>query len=109
MLNKFCCEALQRYVEDEQMIYDPITRSVEFYINDKVWSGHDDFSAKAICCYCPFCGTKLPKSLYGVDENGNHIYADALEEEVGKEYCDITEDEIPEEFKSDEWWKKRGL
>ena len=103
MLNKFCCDALQRYIEDEQMIYDPVTRSVEFYINDKVWAGHDDFSTKAICCFCPFCGTELPKSLYGIP------YCDALEEAVGKDYCDIKPEEIPEEFKTDEWWKKRGL
>lgn len=109
MSNKFCCDALQRCIDDEQMIYDRITRSVEFYINDKIWTGYDDFSAKKICRYCPFCGTKLPKSLYGIDENGNDPYADALEEAVGKEYCDITKDEIPEEFKTDEWWKKRGL
>jgi hypothetical protein len=54
--------------------------------------------------YCPFCGTKLPKSLYAIDE-----YYDALEEAVGKEFCDIKEDEIPEEFHTDEWWRKRGL
>ena len=35
--------------------------------------------------------------------------ADALEEALGKEFCDISEDEIPEEFKTDEWWRKRGL
>ena len=51
--------------------------------------------------YCPYCGTKLP--------NLSDEYDDCLEEAVGKEYCDITEDEIPEEFKSDVWWKKRGL
>ena len=57
----------------------------------------------------PYCGAKMPKILYGVDENGNDPYEDALEEALGKEFCDITEDEIPEEFKTDEWWKKRGL
>ena len=44
-----------------------------------------------------------------IDENGDDPYSDALEEALGKEFCDITEDEIPEEFKTDEWWKKRGL
>ena len=58
--------------------------------------------------YCPYCGTKLP-NLRCADEFGTDLYADALEEAVGKEFCDITEDEIPEEFKTDEWWKKRGL
>jgi hypothetical protein len=54
--------------------------------------------------YCPFCGAKLHVDLFANDE-----YYDALEEAVGKEFCDIKEEEIPEEFKSDEWWKKRGL
>ena len=57
--------------------------------------------------YCPYCGMKLPNLL--CNENGDDPYSDALEEALGKDYCDITEDEIPEEFKTDEWWKKRGL
>ena len=44
----------------------------------------------------------MPKLLY--IEHG-----DELEKAVGKSLCDITDDEIPEEFKTDEWWKKRGL
>jgi hypothetical protein len=73
-----------------------------FYINDEEWGGPGTYNKK-ICKCCPFCGSKLPKDLYG-DE-----YDDALEEAVGKDLCDLKEEEIPEEFKSDEWWRKRGL
>ena len=53
--------------------------------------------------YCPWCGKELPKDLDG-------IWGETLEREYG-----LTEEErdegskIPEEFKTDEWWKKRGL
>ena len=56
--------------------------------------------------YCPFCGTKLPSSLDEVD----------MEPFLRKEYGWTDNDcwgypmrELPEEFKTDEWWKKRGL
>ena len=32
-----------------------------------------------------------------------------LGEQAFHDGVDITPDEIPEEFKSDEWWRKRGL
>lgn len=59
--------------------------------------------------YCPYCGTKLPINRLSIYEYGESIYFAEIEKAVGKEFCDITEDEIPEEFKTDEWWKKRGL
>ena len=56
--------------------------------------------------YCPFCGKKLPEELYDSDMD------DILQKEYGwtKEYCaQYPRPELPEEFKTDEWWKKRGL
>ena len=70
--------------------------------------------------YCPFCGTKLPTWL-----GENEEYAIALEKAIGYDgykallyehpkthaYC-LDRDKIPEEFKefkTDEWWIKRGL
>ena len=55
--------------------------------------------------YCPWCGVKVPKNL-------RHEFFDTLEQEYNIEttafdYMDRTD--IPEEFKTDEWWKKRGL
>jgi len=49
--------------------------------------------------YCPWCGSKLPSYL-----GSEHI--DAIEE-AG--YTGFDDPNLPEEFKTDEWWKKRGL
>ena len=53
--------------------------------------------------YCQWCGKKMPKSL--VDE-----WFDILEKEYGITDPNHTEaDKVPEEFKTDAWWRKRGL
>jgi hypothetical protein len=54
--------------------------------------------------YCPWCGTKLPESLFDTR-------FDILEKEYGIDspYDDKQKDKIPAEFLTDEWWKKRGL
>ena len=54
--------------------------------------------------YCPWCGTKLPKDL--LDE-----YFDILEKEYSIDDPRRAEEAgiLLEEFKSDEWWKKRNL
>lgn len=55
--------------------------------------------------YCPWCGTKLPENL-------REEWFETLEREYGIE-TDIGEardrTDIPQEFWSDEWWKKRSL
>lgn len=83
-----CCRALYEDLLDGKVNYDKIDNTF-------------CYPCSRIFAYCPNCGAKLPAYI---DE-----YSDALEEAVGKEYCDITEDEIPEEFKTDEWWRKRGI
>ena len=94
-----CCKELVDSInENEFELYEQY-RGVCYY-----YKKNNDEYGQYFMCFCPFCGEKMPPNLYGSD-----IYCDALEKAVGKEYCDITEDEIPEEFKSDEWWKKRGL
>ena len=55
--------------------------------------------------FCPWCGTQLMKCLK--DE-----WFDILEKEYGLDSpaWDLEQREkIPAEFKTDEWWKKRGL
>ena len=58
-----------------------------------------------ILSFCPWSGIKLPKRLM------NKFY-NVLEKEHGMEDEDIVKDDyahVPDEFKTDEWWKKRGL
>jgi hypothetical protein len=53
--------------------------------------------------FCPNCGTKLPSSLR--DE-----WFDILEQEYGLEDpCEEDKQKVPQEFLTDEWWKKRGF
>ena len=50
--------------------------------------------------YCPWCGNKFPKD---VGDEFSHIIYDELN-------LDGPDDpKLPEEFKSREWWVKRGL
>jgi hypothetical protein len=74
--------------------YHEITREYSFPLLD---------TTHQLIQFCPWCGTKLPKDLN-----------DEWEEIVAKEFG-VTQlyyrymDKIPPEFKTDEWWKKRGL
>ena len=46
--------------------------------------------------YCPWCGQKLPHSL-----------RDECAEELGKIGFDLFDDNIPERFKTDQWWREK--
>jgi hypothetical protein len=93
----YCCDDFGYAVEGGRfageppvILYSPRHRSYGLVIGS---NPEDQF----ILEYCPFCGRKLPKDLS--DE-----YFDAIRDENG-----MPLDPIPEEFRTDEWWKKRGL
>ena len=54
--------------------------------------------------FCPWCGAKLCSSL-------KKEYFELLQKEykIGSILTIRTNKTIPKEFKSDQWWKKRGL
>jgi hypothetical protein len=56
-------------------------------------------SALQLLSFCPFCGTRLPEDL-------GDQWLDAM---AGMGFEAPFQDDIPEEFKSDRWWKERGL
>lgn len=103
---KHCCETMERILErgDSALKYQDFTRS--YYIEEVIsTNGQISVGASNGITYCPWCATKLPEPLF-----------DELNEVLEKEYNlkpDIwnTEKEqfIPQEFWTDEWWKKRGL
>ena len=107
-MTEFCCEDMEIEVQKDENDfyarktagYDPADRS--FY----VYSAGDNHHG--ICIrYCPWCGAKLPENL--IDERDKLI-----REELGLDYLPDDDNnppkkELPEEFKTDEWWKKRGL
>ena len=78
------------------LVYLPIFREYAIILNHS--------SVVQGIAYCGWCGKELPDNLY-------ETYFNTLEKEYGiKPGLDVQNDpNIPEEFKSDEWWKKRGL
>jgi hypothetical protein len=59
---------------------------------------HNGGSSYMRILFCPFCGTKLPKSK-------RELYFSMLKK-LGLNPFD---DNLPEKLRTDEWWKKRGL
>ena len=101
----FCCEPLIIAVERKEIVYDKQSGAFWFYFKREFENSY----GLHYLGFCPYCGAKLPKSRTSCDEHGESIYIKEIEKTLGKDYCDITDDEIPEEFKTDEWWIKRGL
>lgn len=89
----FCCETLEFQLFEGLMpiVYSPEVRRYSIVGR---YGGGKCQELKL----CPWCGTEFPKSLG--DE-----YFDILEE-LG---YDWDEDDIPNEFRSDAWWKARKL
>ena len=123
---KFCCSGLEFEVWKQNaprqnklfpnaIGYDCVERLFGCYIT----RGETFFDSDTLIIeFCPLCGAKLPTSLS--DE-----YHRELEKVLGKEgykalfyYKDegafkecpvLDRAKVPEEFKTDEWWIKRGL
>jgi hypothetical protein len=95
---EYCCKAMGSSIEVfGEFEYDPINNRFIGFVTDRRSQKH----GQRVLAYCPFCGTKLPE--FSEKKDG------LLEEVLCKEFCDIKEEEIPDEFRSDEWWKKRNF
>jgi hypothetical protein len=106
---KHCCAHMDRYTTtrdkvDFIIVYKPDMRSYSFLLYD-----HGKYiGVRQRLWYCPWCGTKLPEDL-------TEEYEEVLEKEYGITAKDwdapgwSDEIHLPEEFRTDEWWKKRGL
>jgi len=93
-----CCKDMQIFLSDprDPINYDPIFR--EYYIKLETRLNIITMS------YCPWCGIKLPKKLR--EEFFDTLDEQGIETDIGE----YTQDKrIPQEFRTDEWWKKRGL
>ena len=103
---EFCCEEMffhlfrsEKNASELHFDYYPVFR--EYFIDYKEECG----GGIQLINYCSWCGKMLPSSL-------REEFFNTLE----KEYKIETSiggykgrEDIPQEFKSDEWWKKRGL
>ncbi len=96
-----CCEMMDMFLADPRipLFYSSLYREYDIAL---LYKGK--ITALQGLFYCPWCRTKLPKS---VREEWFEILA--KEYHLDDPYCDEQEKLIPKEFKSDEWWKKRGL
>jgi hypothetical protein len=98
MKKNHCCNQMNNFLDEKKVCvgYDPTIR--EYYIN------LNGSNAIQIIQFCPWCGEKLPKNL-------SKEYFRILKKTYNiKHMLGIMDNpNIPEEFKTDEWWKKRGL
>ena len=96
----FCCDDMfANLVGDKHgceiyFRYSPDIRAYDIPYKPKFGGGFQKV------CYCPWCGSRLPDDL-------NDKMMEVLKEEfnIGKYDRKI----IPPEFRTDAWWKKRGL
>jgi hypothetical protein len=94
----FCCNLIENFLNKSLIEYEPKYR--EFIIG--TYKKHGYFKIN----YCPFCGKKFLEDLY--DEYINELQKIFK----NKKLIDIETMEDfkkPEEFRTDEWWIKRGL
>lgn len=67
-------------------------------------TGEIDLGVVAGIRYCPWCGSKLPRDLseeWEREVTSKFNVSDALDKEELKK--------IPQEYMTEEWWRKRGL
>ena len=105
MTKVFCCTTLESLVQERSspLKYIPYLRQFTLTI-PKQYLKKNELCMNFTISHCPYCGSKLPSRL-----------AEQWDEIVEKEFGIagfVDEDAarlIPDEFKTDEWWKKRGL
>lgn len=95
-----CCTEMQKhiYAHNPFIMYLPPFREYGILLIKS-------FAIKIIN-YCPWCNHKLPAPLR------KKFYETLLKEyniEVEPGFLEIYLEEIPTEFHSDEWWKKRNI
>ena len=99
-MTEHCCEQIAYYLSPEiqregvSIEYDPCFREYGIKISD-------GGSSVVNITHCPWCGSELQKTL-------RDKWFELLEEII-PDFDGFADPRIPDEFKTDEWWKKRGL
>lgn len=89
----FCCQEMETHVLDPDIPLVYNRRFREYGINVL-----DGGSSVQMIRFCPWCGGKLPDSL-----------RDAWLQRLTEMNLEPGDAGIPEELKSDAWWKKGGF
>ncbi len=91
---EFCCKDMNLFLSDprDPIKYNPVFR--EYFIDI------ENLNNILTMPFCPWCGYKLPSSL-------RDNFFDIIFNEL--ELDDYDDPRLPAEFKTDEWWRKRGL
>ncbi len=105
---KYCCDNFKYSInKGTELGYEPHLRWCYLKLQ------YDDAGCTAQdILYCPWCGKKLPKSL---DKEWSKVLKKEfnITDPILHEYEDGStaggKEPVPPEFKTDEWWKKRGL
>ena len=86
---EYCCDQMRFFLDEKKVAidYDPRFREYAIHL----------YTSRAfqLISYCPWCGFRLPSSL-------RDLYCDTLRK-LGYEPFD---DDIPEKFKTDAWWRE---
>lgn len=90
-----CCEAMTYHAHHPSvpLKYHPAKRMYFLLMEGK---------RGTILTFCPFCGKELPPELSGV-------YYDILQELGFENPFAVRIRQIPKEYRSDAWWKAKGL
>jgi len=96
--DEHCCQFMNTFLSDPRVGVHYCARRRNYFI-DLVGG-----PAKQDIFSCPWCGSVFLPNLWDK-------YFEILQKEYGIDdpYDDGQSKRIPEEFKTDEWWKKRGL
>lgn len=105
MKKEYCCDDMKRLIQDDKspLAYEPTRRLYSLVSDANSFKTKNEICIGFNICYCPKCGTKLPKAL-------SNEWFKIVKKEFGiANGLDERIKDLPQEFKTDEWWKKRGL
>lgn len=90
-----CCELMRAYVDNTHgmILYRPYFREYAVKVGGNTLQQIQ---------YCPWCGSNLPEDL-------SERFFHTVKTEVGKDVNLSEIKNLPLEFQTDEWWKKRGF
>ncbi len=92
-----CCQEMHNNLRNSDLYLGYNKRTREYFIPYKIDCGGGVY----LLTYCPWCGKLLPGSLR--EKLGDILFDELCLDDF------FDDPNMPNEFKTDEWWKKRGL